>query len=89
MRIAKTNLFFNGAPMTQNQNNNAVGDTVAPAQRQNAESLRRAVDQGRHIQADAAPKPQQVNNVVSFAGARWQADACAFNNYVDEENRKT
>jgi len=55
--------------MIQNQNNSAVGDTVAPAQRQNAESLRCAVDQGRYIQANAAPKPRRVNKAVSFAGA--------------------
>jgi hypothetical protein len=55
--------------MTQNQKNNAVGDTLTPAQHQNAESLRCAVDQGRHIQADAAAKPQQVNKVSSYAGA--------------------
>lgn len=62
--------------MTKNQANKSVGDTIAPAQRQNAESLRYAADQGRHIQADAAPKPPPVSKVLSFAaGAKNTSEA--------------
>jgi hypothetical protein len=53
--------------MAKNQSNNAVGDTIAPAQRQNAESLRLAVDQGRHIQADAAPISAPISKIGSLA----------------------
>ena len=58
--------------MAKNQPNNSVGDTIAPAQRQNAESLRLAVDQARQIQAEAAPSPLPVSKIGSFA-------ACARN----------
>jgi hypothetical protein len=53
--------------MAKNQPNNAVGDTIAPAQRQDAESLRLAVDQGRHIHADSAPIPAPVSKIGSLA----------------------
>jgi hypothetical protein len=53
--------------MTQSPKNNAVGDTVAPVQRQNAESLRCAADQGQRIPADAASIPRQVGPICSFA----------------------
>jgi hypothetical protein len=53
--------------MTQSPKNNAVGDTVAPVQRQNAESLRCAADQGRRIPADAASIPRQLGPACSFA----------------------
>jgi hypothetical protein len=65
--IAKIKLVIHGALMTKNQTNSAVGDTIAPAQRQNVDSLRYAVDQAQHIQADAAPKPTTVSKASSFA----------------------
>jgi uncharacterized protein (DUF2235 family) len=55
--------------MTKSPTNNSVGDTVAPAQRQNAESLRCAVDQALHIGADGAPKPAAVSKTGSYAAA--------------------
>jgi hypothetical protein len=53
--------------MTKNQASDAVGDTIAPARRQNEDSLRYAVDQGRHVQAGAAPKPTAIGKASSFA----------------------
>lgn len=62
--------------MEKNQLNNTVGDTIAPAQRQDAESLRLAVDQARKIQADAAPLPAPVSKIVSLAaGMRNTAES--------------
>jgi hypothetical protein len=55
--------------MTKSPINNNVGDTAAPAQRQNAESLRCAVDQAGHIAADAAPKPVAVSKTASYAAS--------------------
>lgn len=62
--------------MAKSQANNAVGDSIAPAQRQNAETLRLAVDQARQIQADAAPISAPVSKIESFAASARNIAEC-------------
>ena len=53
--------------MAKNPKNDAVGDTLSPPLRCNAEALHSAPDQALRMQANAAPKPQLLSKTASAA----------------------